>query len=135
MLLKIGHIFQATPLITTIINEGRPLPGKGAYRLSRLYAKLKPEADLITARRDTMITLYQHKEMLTAKDAETGEDVQTEAQNFSVPMEKMPEFLAAWAEVANEAIEVDVQQVPLSQLGDAITAGEFVVLDDLVKED
>lgn len=141
MLLKVGHVFQAAPVITQIINSNRPLPSKGAYRFSRLYAKLKPEYDLIAARRNSMIEAYGHKEILTAKDVETGEDVQTEAQNFSVPMEKMPEFNAAWAEVANEEIEVAVEPIPLSHLSagedipSAITAGEFVVLDGLVKED
>lgn len=138
MLLKLGHVFQAAPLITTIINQNRPLPQKGAYRLARLYAKLKPEYDLIEARRNAMIGAYQHKEMLTATDVETGQDVQTEAEHFSVPMDKMPEFTAAWAEVANEEIEVDVQPVPLSQIDNggmaAITAGELIVLDDLVTE-
>lgn len=138
MILKLGHVFQAAPLITTIINQNRPLPQKGAYRLARLYAKLKPEYDLIEARRNAMIGAYGHKEMLTATDVETGQDVQTEAENFSVPMDKMPEFNAAWAEVANEEIEVDVQPVPLAQIDNggmaAITAGELILLDDLVCE-
>lgn len=132
MLLKIGHVFQAAETVTAIINSNRPLPGKGAYRLSRLYGKLKTEYDLIVARRNSMIATYGHKEMLTAKDMATGEDVQTEAQNFSVPMDRMTEFTAAWAEVCAEEIEVSVEPIPLSQLGDVITAGEYVVLGDLV---
>ncbi len=138
MLLKVSHVFQATPVVTQIINEGRSLPTKGAYRMARLYAKLKPEYDIILARRNAMIEAYGHKEMLTAKDMTTGEDVQTEAENFSVPLDRMPEFTAAWNEVAAEEIEVDVQPIPLAQLDNggasAISAGELVVLDTLVTE-
>lgn len=139
MILKVGHVFQATPVITTIINQDRRLPQKGSYRLARLYAKLKPEYDLILARRNSMIEAYAHKEMLTAKDMATGEDVQTEAQNFSVPLDKMPEFNAAWAEVANEEIEVTVEPIPLDQLDNGggvgvISAGELFILDDLIRE-
>lgn len=140
MLLKVGHVFQAAETITAIINANRPLPQKASYRFARLYAKLKPEYDLILGRRNSMIEAYGHKEMLTAKDVETGEDVQTEAQNFSVPLDKMPEFSAAWAEVCAEEIEVAVEPIPLSQLSIAddavglISAGELIVLDDLVSE-
>ena len=140
MLLKIGHIYQATPVLDRIISEKRPLPQKGSYRIARLYGKLKPEYDLIYKRRDAMIEAYQHKEMLSAKDVETGEVVLTEAENFSVPADKVTEFYAAWAEVANEEIEVAVEPVPLAMLSKsdsedgAITALELLALDDLVTE-
>ena len=138
MLLKVSHVFQATPVVTQIINTNRQMPQKASYRLARLYAKLKPEYDIILARRNAMIEAYGHKEMLTAKDMTTGEDVQTEAENFSVPLDRMPEFTAAWNEVAAEEIEVDVQPIPLAQLDNggasAISAGELVVLDTLVTE-
>lgn len=142
MLLKVGHVFQAAPVITQIINENRPLPQKGAYRIARLYAKLKPEYDLIVTRRNTMIEAYGHKEMVAGPDVEEGtratDEQLVQAPNFSVPLDKMPEFLAAWAEVANEEIEVAVEQIPLAQLslGDdkpsVISAAELLVLDDLV---
>lgn len=138
MLLKVGHVFQAAPVITAIINSNRPLPQKGAYRMARLYAKLKPEYDLIVAHRNKMIEEYGHKEMVAGPDVKEGElatdDQLVPADNFSVPMDKMLEFTAAWAEACAAEIEVAVEAIPLDQL-DHITAGELVILDDLVKED
>ena len=145
MKLKIGHVFQATEVITTVINQNRPLPQKGAYRVARLYAKLKPEYDLIVGRRNAMIEAYGHKELVPGPVGEPltpgaeGQPTMGEAPNFSVPTDKMPEFLAAWAEVANEEIEVAVEPIPLAQLDSGgaagtITAAELIVLDDLVAE-
>ena len=138
MMLKIGHIYQATETLWGIIDNKRALPGKGAYGISRLYAKLKPEYDLIAKRRDAMIEAYDHHEMVNppmTKEDPLGQGEKVPSPNFSVPPDKVAEYRAAWAEVAAEEIEVDVQPLSLSHLGDVITAGEFVALDDLVKED
>jgi hypothetical protein len=55
-----------------------------------------------------------------------------------VPEEKRAEFFAAWAEIAGEEIDVDVQPAKLDLLDaggvSSITAGEFVTLGDLVRE-
>lgn len=139
MKLTVGHVYQATEMVTKIINENRPLSQKGAYRFARLYSKLKPEYDTIAARRNAMIEAYGHHEMVTAKNMETGEDVQTEAQAFSVPMNLMPEFIKAWAEVAGEEIDVDVEPIPLDQISAphsdvaVVSAGELIILDELVR--
>lgn len=141
MKLKIGHVFAAAETVTRIINEARPLPQKGSYRLARLYAKLKPEYDLIVSRRNAMIEAYGHKERVHQVGANgepvvfdgNGTALMVEAPNFSVPMDKMPEFSKAWAEVAAEEIEVAVEPIPLDQL-DNISAAELIVLDDLVRE-
>lgn len=135
MKLKIGHVFQAAETVTAIINANRPLPSKGAYRLARLYAKLKPEFDLIAQRRNAMIEAYGYKAPLPV-DVEGG--TVTLAENFSVPPDKLAEFMKAWAEIANEEIEVAVEPIPLDQLDNGsgssgVTAAEFIVLDDLVE--
>ena len=135
MKLKLGHILQATEVVVSIINANRPLPQKGAYRIARLYAKLKPEYDLIAARRNSMIEAYAYKAMIPAGDEAGQEEV--EAPNFSVPPDKMAEFTKAWADIAAEEIEVAVEPIPLDQLGDGssgITAAELVMLDELVRE-
>lgn len=140
MKLTVGHVYQATELVTAIINQGRPMPQKGQYRIARLYAKLKPEYDLIVGRRNAMIEAYGHHEMvdppMTAEDP-LGQGEKVPAPNFSVPADRMPEFTKAWAEVAAEEIEVAVDSIPLAQLDSGgpagtITAGELIVLDDLV---
>lgn len=144
MKLKVGHIFQAAPLITRIINEGRPLPQKGNYWMARLYDRLKPEHELIVARRNAMISAYDHKALaIDGNVVEDNEENRLHARASmqpAVPDDKMPEFTAAWADIANEEIEVPVQPIPLDKLsfGDdvagSITANEFIVLADLVAE-
>ena len=137
MKLKIGHVYQAAEMIAAIINDNRSMPQKGSYRLARLFAKLKPEYDLIAARRNAMIEAYDYKELID--DPNPQNVALIEAPNFSVPLDKMPEFTKAWAEVANEEIDVDVAPIPLAYLdrGDGssvITAAELIILDDLVTE-
>ncbi len=137
MKLKIGHVFQAAETVTAIINQNRPMPQKGSYRLARLYAKLKPEYDLIAARRNTMIEAYDYKAPLPSQVE--GEPLKL-ADNFSVPPDKVAEWAKAWTDITNEEIEVAVEQIPLSQLSfpdgpGSISAAELIVLDDLVTED
>ena len=142
MKMTVGHVFQAAETVAAIINQNRPMPQKGSYRLARMFAKLKPEYDLIAARRDEMIEEYGHKAMVpgpkTADDP-LGQNL-VPAENFSVPPEDMPKFTKDWAEVANEEIDVNVEPMPLAYFdrGDGtsvITAAELIFLDDLVTED
>lgn len=127
MKLKAQTVYNATLIVAGIIREKRPLPTKGSYRLARLHAKLSPEFDVLNRKRDAMIRTI---------------GVQDEdGINYTVPDEKMPEFTADWAEIAEEEIEVDVEPIPLSQLdlgpnvASSITAGELLELGDLVADD
>ena len=139
MKLKVQHVMDAILTISRIIREQRPLPQKGAYRLARMHAKLLPEFQTINGRRDAMITAYNHHEMIDGKD-NAGLPTLTENPEFSVPVDKMSEFTAAWAEIGAEEIEVEVEPIPLSYLDlgpsieCAIRADELIVLGDLVKE-
>ena len=142
MKLKVGHVFQAAPAVVTIINQDRSMPQKGKYRIARMFAKLKPEYDLILARRNAMIEVYGHKEMVPPpKSVEDplSQGPLVPGENFSVPDDKLPEFSKAWAEIESEEIEVDVEPMPLNQLDPGpgvvggLTAAEFVVLDNLVE--
>lgn len=144
MKLRVDHVYKAAPVITQIINENRPLPQKANYRLARMFAKLKPEHELIEARRNAMIAAYDHKALvIKGKVVErTEENLQNPEASMqpAVPTDKMPEFNAAWAEVANEEIEVAVEPIPLDQLDNGggigvISAGELFILDDLVSAD
>lgn len=139
MKLKVQQVFDVTLLVTQIIRENRPMPQKGKYRLSRLHAKLLPEFTTANARRDEMITAYQHHETTTVPMPD-GTETTTTAEQFSVPTDKMPEFNAAWKEIADEEIEIEIDPIPLAylDLGDkadgSISANELVTLADLVKE-
>lgn len=143
MKLKAQHVMDATLTVAQIIRDNRPMPQKGKYRLARLHAKLLPEFNTLSARRDEMITAYDHHEMVppppTMKDP-LGQGPCVPTEQFSVPLDKMPEFTAAWSEIGNQEIEVDVEPVPLDclDLGDntdgAISGLELATLGDLVTE-
>lgn len=142
MKLTVQRIMEVVPLIHAIITEKRPLPQKGAYRLARLHAKLQPEFATAHAQRDAMIRAYDTPELApppksAADPLGQGPDVPT--GNYMVPADKLEEFTAAWDEIAKEAIEVDLQPIPLEQLdlGDdkaaCVNALELVVMGDLVE--
>jgi hypothetical protein len=124
MRLTAQQIFEATPVLASIINERRPMPLKGAYRLARMHAKLYAEFLPIEAKRDEIITAYRHR---AAEDAP-----------MSVPTEKLADFRVKWAEIAGETVDVDIEPIPLSllDLGDetagSISALELISLGDLV---
>lgn len=138
MKLKAQHVFTATLVLAQIIREGRPMPQKGKYRIARMHAKLLQEFNVLNAQRDELIKAYDHHELVPDPlDAEK----RVPSPDFSVPADKMPEFLEAWGKIASEDLEVDVQPIPLGQLdlGDGkdgcIHAAELIDLDDLVCDD
>ena len=137
MKLKVQHVFDATLVVAQIIRENRPMPPKASFRLARLHMKLLPEFTTIAARRDALIEAYDHHPMMwgpKTKEDPLGE-TSVPSPEFSVPLDKMDEFNAAWAEIAAEEIEVAVEPIALDCFGDAaISAQEFIALGDLVTE-
>lgn len=139
MKLTVQQVMDAVLTLSTIIRESRPMPTKGRYRMARLHAKLLPEFQTINSERDKLITAYNHHEMIKTTD-NAGVETETPAAEFSVPVEKMPEFTEAWKKIASEEIEVDAEPIPLAylDLGDnvegSIQSNEFIVLGPLVKE-
>ncbi len=136
MKLKAQQVFDATRVVAQIINDNRPMPQKGKYRMARLHDKLLPEFQTLNAQRDAMITAYDHRESTGGQD---GAPVVVSDQ-FSVPADKAAEFTAAWKEIGDQEIEVAVEPVPLAylELADnadgSITGHELVLLGDLVCE-
>lgn len=134
MKLKAQQVYDATLTVSRIINDNRPMPQKGKYRLARLHQKLLPEFTTLNERRDAMITAYDHH--ATIGDFPTTREL----PEFSVPPDKLPEFTAAWKEIGDQEIEVDVEPVPLAYLelsesaDGSIQAHELVTLGDLVRE-
>ena len=134
MKLKAQLVFDAVPVIALIIREKRPLPQKGKYRLARMHAKLLPDFNTLSERRDAMIKAYDTPLVtLTEGAAPTG--------LYTVPEDKVSEFNAAWKEIGDEEIEVaDLEPIPIDQLtlandaNGAIEAIELITLGDLVKE-
>lgn len=140
MKLKVQSVMDATLILTRIINEQRAMPQKGKYRVARLHAKLLPEFKVIDARRDEMIKAYGTPQTKTVANLETGDVTITPGDGWQVPADKMPEFTAAWKQIGDEEIDVDVQPIPLAQLslGDdtdgSIEANELLTLGDLVSD-
>lgn len=124
MKMTVQQVFTAHRTLTAIIDAGRPLPQKGAYRLARMHAKLRVEFDPIAAKYDAL--LLEH--------AAPVPDTVPQRYAFT------PAFNEAWGELAAEEIEVAVEPIPLAllDLGDsvagAITAAELISLGELVSE-
>jgi hypothetical protein len=138
MKLKVQHVMDATLVITRIINEARPMPQKGKYRLARMHARLVPEFAMINSQRDEMIRAYGTHQTRTITDG-AGVESTIETEDFVVPADKMPEFTEAWAKIGAEDIELDIEPIPLDQLDlgpavdGAIEASELIALGDLVR--
>lgn len=142
MKLKAGHVWEATQMVAQIIRAGRPMPQKGKYRLARMHAKLMPEFTIINDQRDALIRSYEFHAKVngpSTREDPLGQDI-IDSPEFTVPANKLEEFSAAWAKIAEEEIEVDVQPIPLAQLdlGDdtngSVEASELAVLGTLVEE-
>lgn len=143
MKMTIEQLMTRMAIVTTLINENRPMPLKGRYRLTRLHAKMLPEYNVVDAQRSEMIRAFDYHEPTMGKD-ESGEMVEVgHAEAFSVPPDKMKgEWAKQWAEFASEEIEIEgIQPIPLSQidLGEnvnaSISATEIWQLGDLIAED
>ena len=143
MKLKVQHVFEASPVIQAIANENRPMPQVGKFRLARMLSKLWPEHQVVVARRDAMIMAYDHRAQRVDDNGAllfNPDGSPLIADQSSVPPDKAQEFLAAWAEIGAEEIEVAVEPIPLSclDMGDnadgSIAAYELVLLGDLVTE-
>mgnify|MGYP001608875539 CR=1 FL=1 len=123
MKLTVQRIFDVTQVLALIINEKRPLPGKGVYRVARMHAKLFSEFTTINDQRTAKVMSYGHKN-------EDGLD--------AVPDDKMEEFVAWWADIASVEVEAPIEPIPIDQLAidgqeSSISFAEFVVLDNLVE--
>lgn len=143
MKLKVSRLYEATPVITAIVNENRRLPGKGKYRMARLFAKLAPEYNIVHQRRLEIIQAYDSHPPLLDKDSAEQKDAEDKVildmNSWIVPPEHMAEFRKQWEEIASEEIDVEIEPVPMDQLcadgsEGAITATEYVHLGELVRE-
>lgn len=126
MKLTAQQVFDVTPVLTAIINEKRPMPLKGAYRLARMHARLAPEFNVVAAQRDAIIVALLPPDVNTV--------------GASVPLERMPEFNEQWGAIASEIVDVEVEPIPLAllDLGDTVagslSAADLVALGELVTE-
>lgn len=144
MRLKVQQVFDATQVLAAIINEKRPLPTKGVYRVTRMHAKLFPEFNTVNEQRTAKISAYEHQRAVYAAGVVVPPELVEDAlakglatMQAAVPDDKMPEFVSWWNEIAGEEIEVGIDPIPLDQLcidgqEASISFAEFTVLGDLV---
>lgn len=132
--IRVEDLRTAFPVLVAIINDKRVVPQKGAYRMARLYQKLLPEYQTITAKHDEIVVASGAVEVpVNAADPDGP-------KNMQVPPDKMAEWAAAWKLVGDEVIIIDAEALPIEQLslGDfvpgGITASEIVGLGALVAE-
>lgn len=138
MKLKVQQVMDSMLVVTNIINRQCSMPQRGKYLLARMHTKLLPEFKVMDARRDELIQAYNTPQTRT----ETGDDghpIQVSVEGlWQVPPEKMPEFTAAWKEIGDEEIDVDIQPLPLRAISmpdgsdGMIEASELITLGDLV---
>lgn len=144
MKLTVQRIMELIPVVTAIIQRDAPMPQKGKYRFARMHAKLMAEFAPANDRRNAMIKAYDFPQMvpnpnyLDGVPADQPREIPT--GEFTLPPDKVEEFNAAWAPIAEEEVEVDIRPIPLAQidLGDAtvgsVSTAEFSILGDLVEE-
>jgi hypothetical protein len=133
MKLKAGMIVDAFTVLTTIINEKRPMTPKAGYRVARLHDKLERDARVVQVQHDNLVRELGEETFHEIGDGEAKKRIPT---GHKVKDENMEEFQKRWAEIAGEEVEVDVQPLPLEVLGDngGILPNEFKLLGPLVAE-
>lgn len=128
MKLKVQQVMDALVALTTIISEKRKMPQRAKYCLARMHTKLTSEFADASKQRDELIMAYDHVEEGTGRNI--------------VPPDKVAEFAAAWKEIGDTEIEVDVEPIPISffstpdnNADGPINADEIIQLGDLMTGD
>lgn len=155
MKVKAQTIFDALPVITAIIDQRRPMPQAGKYRLARMHAKLLPEWKVLNDQRNELVKTHGapkkiHKpievgETIPLLEGETAEEAtkrrmgeMIDSDDFEVPAEKMPAFMADLEKVMVEEIDITVNAIPIGMLSPAnadngsVEAGEIALMGELI---
>lgn len=144
MKLKVDQVFEAMVTLTQIIRDKRKLPLRGSYHLARLHAKLQPDFEVISAKRDEVIKSFGVHNKIRDPRIDPLEYPaavpMVDGPDFIVPPELQGEFVAKWKVIGDEEIEIDVQPVSLDSLDlgptipGELTAIELCLLGELIKE-
>jgi len=101
MKVKVGIILQAQSVLKKIIEEKRPLPTKGKYRIVRLFETLTKEADIIEGQRVVLIKQF---------------GIVNSDNSWQVEARNVERFQAEWNKILEDEIDVNIQPIPLSYL-------------------
>lgn len=133
MKLSAKNVYEATPILAAAINQDRPMPQKGKYRIARMHAKLYPEWRLLEDRREAILAAYRVSTVVKNEDGSEG-------TMTAIPDDKLPAAEAEWVAILATEIDVDVEPIPLAvlDLGDnangSMSAQDLMALGDLVTE-
>lgn len=128
------QLYDAVVTLAGIINRPRNLPQTAKYRISRLHSSLEPEYKLLEAER---VKLVEELGEQTFADEAKTQPMGWTIPDTIPPSAKMVEYRMRWNTILNEEIDVNVQPITLTTLGDApggIEADEFIRLGELVTE-
>lgn len=132
-------IFDATQVLATIINEKRPMTSKGTYRVTKMHRVLFPEFTMLNEARSAKIASYDHLACVLPDGTIVPDDgMSALLPQPCVPPDKMPEFVVWWHEIASVESDVNIDPIPIDQLGvdgaaSSLTFAEFAALGDLVE--
>lgn len=130
MKISVTKMMVAFVTLVGVINAPRELPQKAKYRLGRLYDAISKEYERASTSREELIKQFGEEILEDGKP--TG--------RWQVPetSEKHKDFVAAWSPIGDSEIEVSVQPIPLSSLGDStkgIEIHELLALDAFITDD
>lgn len=139
MELTAQQVFDITPVLATLIRENRAIPFKGRYRVGRWHKKLLPEFEVISARREELIRLHGTPMQEQVTDPETGSMATIDSDKFEVKVGTPghADFMAAWKDLGEQTVKVDMEPIPLDLLegdNEAISALELALLGDLIAD-
>lgn len=148
MKLKVEHIFEAMVTLSQIIRDERHLPLKGNYHLARLHAKLLPDFQVISTKRDEIIKSFDVHQKIPdptfvwdrTQDPMQQNIPMIDGPGYIITPELQEAFIAQWKPLGEEEIEIDLQPIPLASLDlgqttiGGITARELSILGELVRD-
>ena len=129
MKIKVSEMLSAFEAVVAIINRPRDIPQKGKYRLGRVYDALAKEHERAAKERSALITEHG-EDVLDDEGKPTGDKgIKPTSPGFEA-------FSKAWSEVDQE-IEVAVQAIPLSALGESgsVEIHELLALGKIIVDD
>jgi hypothetical protein len=128
------ELYDRTVTLAGIINRPRNLPQTAKYRIARLHAALEPEYKLLEVERVKLVE--ELGEQMYADEAKTQPTGWTIPET-TPPSAQMVEYKMRWNTILNEELDVNVQPLTLTMLGNetgGIEADEFIRLGELVTE-
>lgn len=145
--LTIDKLLTGMTTVSTILRERRPMPQRGKFAFAKMHTALMDDFNKYSAQRDELIATYGYKAMLRrpAGPGDTDEDIargyaEKEAEEFSVPQDKLKDFEEKWKILGEEEIEIDVKpiSIKLFDLGTgtdgSVEGAEIIDMGNLITE-